>query len=72
MDSAQKNYRIKGASFTVLREAVPEWKNRARLSSPEEAVAGIRPLIADDAREHFWMLMLDAQNGLVAALMMED
>ena len=61
------NYRIKLATFTVARESMPEWKNRARLSSPGEVVAVLRTLIPDDSKEHFVVLMLDAQNGLVAA-----
>jgi len=54
-------------SFSVVREAAPEPGPRATLNDPNAVAHLARQIITDDAKEHFWMLLLDAQNGLVAA-----
>jgi len=60
-----KNYVVKEVRFKVVRETTAP---RLRLSQPE-AVASFMAragLITDDAREHFIILLLDSQNGVVA------
>lgn len=57
-------YRVNVVTFSIVRE--PGAPTRRRLNEPAAAVEVARALIADDAREHFWVLLLDAQNGLVA------
>jgi DNA repair protein RadC len=59
-------YRLHVVSFSVVRESAPE-APRPTLSDPRAVAHLARQIIADDAREHFWTLMLDAQNRLVAA-----
>lgn len=59
------NYRVKLASFTVLREASP--LSRPKFDRPDAAARLVRAIIPDDAREHFVALYLDTQNRLVAA-----
>jgi DNA repair protein RadC len=41
-------------------------RGRPRLSNPATVAAFARQLVPDDAREHFGILMLGSQNGLVA------
>ena len=64
-------YTLHVVSFSVVREtAAPAGgpiSPRPTLSDPRVVADLARQIIADDAREHFWTLMLDAQNGLVAA-----
>ena len=64
-------YTLHVVSFSVVREtAAPDGGRitpRPTLSDPRAVAALARQIIADDAREHFWTLMLDAHNGLVAA-----
>ena len=64
-------YTLHVVSFSVVREtAAPDGGRsspRPTLSDPRGVAALARQIIADDAREHFWTLMLDAHNGLVAA-----
>lgn len=66
-NSPPKNYRVREVRFSVIRESSP---NPANLSSPSAVAHLIRALgedaIPDDAREHFVILMLNAQNRLVA------
>jgi DNA repair protein RadC len=62
--SPPKNYTVRTVSFRLVRE--PEALRRPRLSDPATVAAFARQLLPDDAREHFGILMLDAQNGLVA------
>lgn len=65
--SPPKNYRVREVRFSVVRESSP---NPANLSSPAAVADLIAALgenaIPDDAREHFVVLMLNAQNRLVA------
>ena len=62
--SKPKNYRVRRVSFTVVREA---GALEPRLLDTPDLVADLaRQLIPDDAREHFWTFMLNAQNQLVA------
>jgi DNA repair protein RadC len=60
-------YKLHVVSFSVVREAVPEPQPRPTLSDPSAVAHLARQIIADDAKEHFWTLMLDSQNRLVAA-----
>ena len=64
-------YTLHVVSFSVVREtAAPAGgpiSPRPTLSDPRVVADLARQIIADDAREHFWTLMLDAQNRLVAA-----
>jgi DNA repair protein RadC len=59
------NYTIKLVRFQMVRE--PGAPRRRVVTQPEDAFALVRELIVDDAKEHFWILLLDSQNGLVAA-----
>jgi DNA repair protein RadC len=65
-------YTLHVVTFSVVREPdssgtrVPS-RSRAKLNDPAAVAQLGRQIIADDAREHFWTLMLDSQNGLVAA-----
>jgi DNA repair protein RadC len=45
----------------------PDAKPRPKLDNPALVAGLARQLISDDAKEHFWTLMLDSQNRLVAA-----
>lgn len=63
--SPPKNYRVRAVSFRLVREPDAP-RGRPRLSDPATAATFTRQLLPDDAREHFGILMLDAQNGLVA------
>jgi RadC-like JAB domain-containing protein len=61
-------YNLHVVSFSVLREGTGENVGRRPLLSEPAAVAALaRQIIADDAKEHFWALLLDSQNRLVAA-----
>ena len=63
-------YTLHVVTFSVVREPDPSGtcgSSRAKLSDPAAVARLGRQIIADDAREHFWTLMLDSQNGLVAA-----
>src|SRR5262245_50335632 len=64
-------YKLHVVSFSVVREDAPLDARRApsrpKLSDPAAVARLGRQIVADDAREHFWALLLDAQNGLVAA-----
>ena len=58
------NYRVKIATFSVVRDTdVPA---PDALSDPKAVAELARKLIPDDAREHFGIFMLNAQNRLVA------
>jgi DNA repair protein RadC len=61
------NYRVsvKLATFAMVRER--DRLASAPLDAPERAAGLLRSLIPDDAREHFYILMLNSQNQLVAA-----
>ena len=60
------NYRVRIVNFTVARENIPARAGRPLLSEPVAVAALARQLIPDDAREHFGVFMLDAQNRLIA------
>jgi len=62
--SPPKNYTVRTVSFRLVRE--PEASRRPRLSDPATVATFARQLVPDDSREHFGILMLNAQNGLVA------
>ena len=57
-----KRYRLKLASWTVVRE--PGQPSPRLLSDPEAVVALARDFLAeaDDDKEHFWAIFLNAQN----------
>jgi DNA repair protein RadC len=57
-------YQMNVVTFSVVRE--PGAATRRRVSEPADAVALVRELIVDDAKEHFWILMLTTQNTLIA------
>jgi DNA repair protein RadC len=59
-----ENYTVDVVKFRVVREA--GHMERAPLSDVATAATLAAALIPDDAREHFWLLLLDAQNRLVA------
>jgi DNA repair protein RadC len=52
-------------SYIVARESVPA--HREKLDGPELVAALARRVIPDDDREHFYALLLDSQNRLLAA-----
>ena len=60
----EKRYRLKLATWTVVREAGQP--SPRRLNDPEAVAALARDLITanDDDREHFWVLLLNPQNHL--------
>jgi len=65
-------YKLHVVTFSVVREADFSGtrvspRSRSKLNDPEAVAHLSRQIIANDAREHFWTLMLDVQNGLVAA-----
>src|SRR2546422_4398740 len=57
-----KRYRLKIATWTVVREAGQP--SPRKLDSPEAVVELARDLFRDqdDDREHFWAILLNAQN----------
>jgi DNA repair protein RadC len=61
------HYKLLVVSFSVVREAAPAPGPRPKLDDPSAVEHLARQIITDDAKEHFWSLLLDAQNGLVAA-----
>lgn len=65
-------YKLHVVSFSIVREPEPSptstaSRSRTRLNDPASVAYLARQLVADGAREHFWALLLDSQNGLVAA-----
>jgi DNA repair protein RadC len=65
-------YKLHVVSFSVMRDSAPavprpSSHSRPKLNDPAAVANLARQIIADDAREHFWVLMLDSQNRLVAA-----
>jgi DNA repair protein RadC len=65
-------YKLHVVSFSLVREPAPSGSQpsshaRPQLNDPAGVANLARQIIADDAKEHFWILMLDAQNRLVAA-----
>jgi DNA repair protein RadC len=63
--SKRTRYRLKVASWTVVREEGQP--SPLRLSSPEEVAELAKDLVrkSDDGKEHFWAVLLDSQNGYV-------
>jgi len=57
-----KRYRLKLATWIVVRE--PSEPSPRILSSPQEVALFARDLLrdADDDKEHFWVILLNAQN----------
>ncbi len=63
-------YTLHVVTFSVVREPGPSGArvtSRSKLHDPAAVAQLGRQIIADDAKEHFWVLLLDSQNGLVAA-----
>jgi DNA repair protein RadC len=62
-----KRYRLKIATWTVVRE--PGQPSPHRLSDPEAVATLARDLVDanDDDKEHFWVLLLNSQNHLTCA-----
>ena len=60
-----KRYRIHVFTLTVVREAgVPDPRI---LGTPQAVAELMREVMPDDDREHFWALLLNAQNHLLKA-----
>ena len=57
-----KRYRLKLATWTVVRE--PDGPSTCILSDPEAVAALAQDFLAeaDDDKEHFWAILLNAQN----------
>lgn len=62
-EASPRNYTMHSVAFRVVREP----GTGRRLSTPAEVAALAAHLVADDAREHFWVLMTDVRHRLVAA-----
>jgi DNA repair protein RadC len=62
--SPPANYSVKSVTFRLVREPSAA---RALLDSPAAVAALARQLIPDDAREHFLILCMNAQNRLIAS-----
>ena len=63
--SADPNrYKLHVVSFSVVREAAPEDQPRPTLNDPNAVAHLARQIIADDAKEHFWALLLDRRTAL--------
>lgn len=62
-----KRYRLKLATWTVVRET--DQPSPRRLNDPAAVAALARDLINanDDEKEHFWVLLLNTQNHLTLA-----
>jgi len=58
-----RRYRLKLATWTVVRE--PGQPSPRKLNKPADAAALATDLLrdADDDKEHFWVVMLNTQNG---------
>jgi DNA repair protein RadC len=61
--SGPKRYRLKLATWTVVRE--PGEPSPRKLDSPEAAALLAQDLARDhdDGKEHFWVVLLNTQNG---------
>jgi DNA repair protein RadC len=62
--SPPANYTVIAVTFRLARQK--DAGPGTLLSSPEAVTALARQLIADDAREHFGIFMLNTQNRLIA------
>ena len=62
-----KRYRLKVATWTVVREVGAP--SPRKLDSPEAVVELARDLLRDqdDDREHFWVVLLNTQNHYLLA-----
>ena len=62
-----KRYRLNIATWTVVRE--PGQPSPRKLDSPEAVVDLARDLLRDydDDKEHFWVILLNAQNHYLMA-----
>jgi DNA repair protein RadC len=62
-----KRYRLKVATWTVVRE--PGQPSPRKLDTPEAVVGLARDLLRDldDDKEHFWVVLLNAQNYYLLA-----
>jgi hypothetical protein len=62
-----KRYRLKIATWTVVRE--PGQPSPRRRDSPEAVVELARDLLhdCDEDKEHFWVVLLNAQNHYLLA-----
>jgi DNA repair protein RadC len=62
-----KRYRLKIATWTVVRE--PGQRSPRILDAPEAVVDVARDLLRDhdDDKEHFWVVLLNAQNHYLMA-----
>ena len=62
-----KRYRLKIATWTVVRE--PGQPSPRKLDSPEAVIELARDLLRDqdDDKEHFWAVLLNAQNHYLLA-----
>jgi DNA repair protein RadC len=63
MSAGSVRYRLRLATWTVVRE--PNQPSPRILSDPESVAALAGDLVsglADDDKEHFWLLLLNAQN----------
>jgi DNA repair protein RadC len=60
-------YNLHVVSFSVVREGTEENAGKQPvLSDPASVAALARQIITDDSKEHFWALLLNSQNRLVA------
>jgi len=64
-ESEPRTYELESVRFRVVREVDP--REKQALSSPGDSFSFIRDsgFIPDDAKEHFGVLLLDAQNGFI-------
>jgi DNA repair protein RadC len=62
-----KRYRLKVATWTVVRE--PGQPSPRKLDTPEAVVGLAQDLLRDldDDKEHFWVVLLNAQNDYLLA-----
>jgi DNA repair protein RadC len=62
-----RNYRVCEVRFSVVRESASDLRDLSNPSAVNSLVRGLGDtMIPDDAREHFSVLMLNAENRLVA------
>ncbi len=58
-------YSLKVVSFSLVRE--PGDPATQTVSAPAQVATIARQIIADDAKEHMWILLLNTQNRMIAA-----
>lgn len=59
----RRGYAVEFVRFHVAREGAPPPRT---LNSPQAVAELMRRLLPDDAKEHFYVLLLDARKNLVA------